>query len=573
MKKKWKSEWGGDICFAHGKKDSRGVMILFREKCDIDIIEINNDESQGRVIYVIVKVDGTEMLLVNIYAPNEDDEAFYQKIFKMISQINIPYTVVGGDFNLVMEVDKDKYGGRASTNEKAQRCVKGYMKTMDLVDVWRVKHPMLREYTWRRRKPHVIQCRLDFFLISECILNMTKEITIDSCLLSDHSIVKLCLRYNNVTRGPGYWKLNCSMLREKEYVECIKNTVKECETSQENDKINDLLFWEILKMHIRGASIKFACNKNRASKRKILDIENKIKILEQKNKLSENEVTELEGYRAELGEIMDRKIEGEIIRSRAQIFEEGEKSSKYFLSLEKRNQGKKSISQLKDNAGNIVSDKKGIEDIIEHYYTSLYKKDDYMCPENIKEIFFANMHTCLSDDEKNTCEGYITKDELLAALKQTKNNRSPGIDGIPVDFYKVFWSDISDHMVKAMNWAIQNDELSSNHRRGIITLIPKKAKDSALIKNWRPITLLCSDYKMLSKAIANRIKIHLPKLIDSDQSGFVRNRYIGQNIDLLLQIIEYSEHNNIPGIILTADYEKAFDNLSWGFMEDTLILV
>ncbi len=180
------------------------------------------------------------------------------------------------------------------------------------------------------------------------------------------------------------------------------------------------------------------------------------------------------------------------------------------------------------------------------------------------------MHTCLSDDEKNTCEGYMTKDELLAALKQTKNNRSPGIDGIPVDFYKVFWSDISDHMVKAMNWAIQNDELSSNHRRGIITLIPKKAKDSALIKTLRPITLLCSDYKMLSKAIANRIKVHLPKLIDSDQSGFVRNRYIGQNIDLLLQIIEYSEHNNIPGIILTADYEKAFDNLSWGFMEDTL---
>ena len=169
-----------------------------------------------------------------------------------------------------------------------------------------------------------------------------------------------------------------------------------------------------------------------------------------------------------------------------------------------------------------------------------------------------------------TCEGYITKGELLKALKETSNNKSPGIDGIPTDFYKVFWNDISDHLLAAVNTAYNNGELSVNHRRGIISLIPKKNKDLIYIKNWRPITLLCADYKLISKVIANRIKAHLPKIINCDQTGFVKGRYIGQNIDMLLQIIEHSECNQVPGIVLGVDYAKAYDQLSWAFIEEVL---
>ena len=85
--------------------------------------------------------------------------------------------------------------------------------------------------------------------------------------------------------------------------------------------------------------------------------------------------------------------------------------------------------------------------------------------------------------------------------------------------------------------------------------------------NWRPITLVCVDYKLASKVIANRIKKHLPKLVKPDQCGFVEDRYIGQNIDMLTQIIEYTESNQIPAVVLGVDYAQAFDNLSWSFIE------
>ena len=74
----------------------------------------------------------------------------------------------------------------------------------------------------------------------------------------------------------------------------------------------------------------------------------------------------------------------------------------------------------------------------------------------------------------------------------------------------------------------------------------------------------------ISKVIANRIKDNLPKLINCDQTGFVKGRYIGQNIDLLLQIIEHSERRQVPGIVLGVDYAKAYDQLSWSFIEEVL---
>ena len=87
--------------------------------------------------------------------------------------------------------------------------------------------------------------------------------------------------------------------------------------------------------------------------------------------------------------------------------------------------------------------------------------------------------------------------------------------------------------------AFQNGSLSVSQRRGIITLIPKADGDLKELSNWRPISLLNIDYKILTKGLAKRTAKHLPKLINSDQTGFVKGRYIGQNIRLLSDIMEY----------------------------------
>lgn len=98
----------------------------------------------------------------------------------------------------------------------------------------------------------------------------------------------------------------------------------------------------------------------------------------------------------------------------------------------------------------------------------------------------------------------------------------------------------------------------------------KKDADPNLIKNWRPLTLLNCDYKIASKAIANRIKTVLPELISDDQSGFVKNRCISDNIRTLDSVIQYTANKNIPGLLLFLDFEKAFDTLEWSFIDKSL---
>ena len=110
------------------------------------------------------------------------------------------------------------------------------------------------------------------------------------------------------------------------------------------------------------------------------------------------------------------------------------------------------------------------------------------------------------------------------------SNKSPGTDGLPAEFYKVFWNHVKPFLLNALNCSYTNGHLSITQRRGLITLVPKKNKPANLLKNLRPITLLNCDYKIATKSIANRIKKVLPKIINNDQTGFLKNRTIGENI-------------------------------------------
>ena len=129
---------------------------------------------------------------------------------------------------------------------------------------------------------------------------------------------------------------------------------------------------------------------------------------------------------------------------------------------------------------------------------------------------------------------------------------------------------MSTFLIDALNLSFSKGYLSISQRRGLITLLPKKNKPRQYLKNWRPITLLNCDYKIAAKSIATRLKKVLPYLINNDQTGFLKGRFIGENIRLINSVIDYAEKQNIPGLLLFVDFEKAFDTLEWTFIEKTL---
>ena len=159
----------------------------------------------------------------------------------------------------------------------------------------------------------------------------------------------------------------------------------------------------------------------------------------------------------------------------------------------------------------------------------------------------------LSDDHKQILDQPITKNELYNTLISMNSNKTPGVDGLPTEFYISFWPDICDLLINSYNFSMDNGIISKSQRNGVICLLLKKNEDPLYVINYRPISLLTVDYKIFAKTLANRMKKYLGGIINSNQSGFIKGRNIGNNICLIMDIIEYTDAEQIPGAILLLD--------------------
>ena len=243
----------------------------------------------------------------------------------------------------------------------------------------------------------------------------------------------------------------------------------------------------------------------------------------------------------------------------------------FFINLEKRNSVNKTITHLQRSNGEVIREQSHILEETLNYYTKLYEsKDNNTHLEDFDKNISRSDFPTLTESQMHQLDGLLTSKELLIALKKIPNNKSPGSDGFTAEFWKFFFKDLGDFLLRSINYAYKSGELSVTQRLGIITLLPKGNKPKQFLKNWRPITLLNITYKLASSCIAERMKTILPSLIHDDQKGFMKGRYIGENIRLLYDLILLTELRNSPGMLLLIDFEKAFDSVSHKFIFKTL---
>ena len=176
----------------------------------------------------------------------------------------------------------------------------------------------------------------------------------------------------------------------------------------------------------------------------------------------------------------------------------------------------------------------------------------------------------LSEEEKNSCEGLISPEECSELLDSFQSNKSPGNDGIPAEFYRKFWPLISESFIRCANECFEKGEMSCSQKQAVITLLEKSGKDRTLLENWRPISLVNVDTKIMSKVIAARVKKVLPSIIHYNQTGYVKDRFIGEAIRSIFDIMDFTAKENIPGLLLFIDFQKAFDSVEWEFLIESL---
>ena len=563
---KFNKGWNGDVLHCvSDSSHSRGVCILFSKCLDYKLVS-HYQCNQGRILIVNVEVAGIGYTIVNIYAPNNPQERikFFTNVKSLIgSHALFPAKLLlGGDFNSVL-ASEDRYTKKLDGSSTQ---LNNLVESMQLFDVWRSKNESSVDFSYIDPTCNMHNSRIDLWLAADTVKHEINSCSIIQAPAPDHKAVVLDTIIQVNTRGKGYWKMNVSVLDDNEYVQLITNVITSTIDEYEHS-VSKRALWEYLKRLIKEHTIKFCTMKARARHDQIADLEFKLDQVDQG--LNVNKCSKLQGERKvlklRLDNLYKEKSKGYQIRARAKWVELGETSSAYFCKLEKARQSNNCITSLKDENGHIKTSDMDILSIAHSFYQNLYTSSQTEDKAIDSYLGSLNTERTLSDLEKDSCEGEITLDECTLAVSKMKINKSPGLDGICIEFYKKFWPVVGKLLVDVFNDSYAEGILPDSERTAVMTLIFKKGEEDE-IGNFRPISLTNVDYRILAFVLSNRLQNIIPSIVNTDQTAYIKGRYMGQNIRLLLDIINNYNTKDKQGFIMTLDFTKAFDTLEWNFM-------
>ena len=335
--------------------------------------------------------------------------------------------IIAGDWNATLN-SIDKQGGLVwkETTCKYRNSLVYFMKAANLVDIYRKIHPNNRTYTYES-KTLKLKSRIDFFLISGKFQYDVTKVDFLSINLNEE-----------FKRGPGLWKFNNTLLQDECYLQLIKDYYYPCILQKHADVTDKQLLWELIKMEIRSETIRYSKGKSKQLKMRESTIQSRIEELDlnickdvchdQQNLL------EYEALKKELQGLFEANGKGATFRSKVRWIEKGEKPTKYFFNLEKRNYDKKIVSQLYNGEEELLSDFKKIYKEIENHFTRFYKMN--YDPGEEKEIsrklqsFVRNLNlTQLAEQENLELEAGINIVEVQSALNSFQNNKTRSANG------------------------------------------------------------------------------------------------------------------------------------------------
>ena len=502
----WSSEWGNKIIFANGDSNARGVAILCNNRISNNISDIVHDIN-GRYVIIKVDIENSSYVFCNIYAPNNNDPNFFRNVFEEINKLQGTFVVIGVDANVTIDPDLD----RSSKKEpfvKSHEVIRTTMKSKKWSDIWRLLHPSDRKFSWCKHFSGQWS-RIDWFLISDSLINRVQDCDIIPSICSDHSILKLSFTCNNIERGPGLWKFNNNLLNNVDFWKIIDTTISHVINNHSHMDITDL--WELVKSEVMRISRQFAKEKRKQEKCK----EYELYILKERlqyDSLNEPDNRHInktfQSVQNELNCMAEWEVKKCAFRCKAKWIKEGEKNTKYFYNLEKRNYIAKNMNQTLRADGTVTTNSVEILEILSKFYEKLYTRN-----ESVNFQLVNKSNVCLSHEESSRLDVELSEHEIFDAMMTLKPNKTPGCHGLTIEFYRRFWKNLKQLLIKLYDSCITRGQLNPSARRGVVNLIPKKGKDPILVKNWRPINLLNYDYKILAKAVANRLEMVTDMLI------------------------------------------------------------
>ena len=536
----FKRLWDGPVYFSPSlTHHSGGVGIALNGQYQWKVSQIRRD-NRGRCISILCSVQETTFRVCNVHCPNPAGERR-----EFLNNLNFYLTgsnplILGGDFNCVME-NIDRENRSLNPNCLAGRKeIFDLVSTYNLVDCYRVLHPLLPGYTWSRRGCSQ-RSRLDrIYLSKELSFNAA---SVSPFPYSDHDCVHVDFQLSgSARRGKRYWKYNTSLSKDSVFCGELRFYYKLWSTLKPAFKtISD--WWENIKGRIKQLAIQHGVRLAREKRDCMLSLQRTISCNPNKD---------------EVDEIIEAELRGACIRSRVNFLEENEKPSAFFYREEKRRARQKVFKCIKNNDGITVSTQSEIMDAFHNFYTRLYT-EDCAINLNMQDYFIKCLNSKIGVDDNVVMERAISLSEVTKAISTSAKNKSPGNDGLPYEFYLHFVDLLGNDLVDVFNDIFDNGTLTESQRTGVITLIPKKG-DTTSPSNWRPISLLNTDYKLIAKILQTRLRTVLPNIVNVYQTCAVPGRTIHNNLFILRDIADFCVLGNRPCAFISIDQQKL---LTW----------
>lgn len=360
---KMKRCWVGSVFHNSTSSNSFGVAILINKKLNFFVLN-QFKNSCGRLLVVEALINGVKVVLCNINTPNKENTSFFHEVNKILGKTDGPI-ILGGDYN--------------QTTDDSSPYITGGI-------IWRLLNPTERKYTFYSHS-HRSYSRIDFFLVSNSLVDSVTYGNIGVIAISDHALVELHIDLHANKDKTGRWRLNTSLLHDEQFTTKL------------------------------GEEIQTFLDINRGT--------------------TEILATVWDALKLKLHEIYNKKADYSLFRLKTNFYENGEKAGRLMARQLKRIDSNNTITAIRKDAKLIASVKK-INEVFQNFYEDLYTSTCSASGEDFDSFFRKVELPELPTEDKDSLDTTITETEVRTAIKVMRSGKSPGVDGFLVEYYKKY---------------------------------------------------------------------------------------------------------------------------------------
>ena len=542
-----------------------GILILLHHTFTLDATHIL---IPGRLLHIkFTHTETTQQYNLSVLYGLQNVQIRKAQITDMVAQLTAHHdpsvhNLLLGDFNFV-EFPLDRTAGLSRGDKLYRQPWLGLLSTLHMCDPYRAHFPEKKIYSFTNKsgKSRVIRSYVSTTLLPD----VTDQTYLPTPFTNAHKVYSFTLR-SKQPKGKGYWKLNTAVLTDPPYTSLVQGTVANLDSM---DIVDAKTWWRLFIRCIRSKTIKY-CSIKRAHERTIkLAMRSELEHLQAipSTSITPSQTQRLHTVRERINASELQEIEGYRVRIRGlPTYEHSEPNIQFYAKLERQRGDQNAIAELIDDDGDLHADTPTMLHIVTQYYTSLYTPS----PVNhtTQNKLLRNVHTSVSRQDRDALDAPFTLAELQAAVRSLKPGKSPGLDGLPIEFYQRFWPLLQHHYLSYVN-AVQASHLDPWKNTSITALLYKNRGDANDLTNYRPISLINVDVKIITKVLTTRLRTVLPSILHHSQTA-VDGRRIDNTVHMLRDLIHLANTQNTPACFLFLDQEKAFDRVDHSFLYRTM---